>query len=133
MPGLSLRQAAQQAAVSKSTILRALQSGRLSGTRTDDGGWSIDPAELHRVYPVRSAQRSGTDAPGQDAPAHEPAGTPGVAALETEVRMLREMLAKLEAAQADMREDRDRWRAMAEDQSRRFLSDHRPWWRRMAG
>jgi len=61
MAGLSLREAAQQARTSKSTILRAIQSGRLSATRTDDGGYSIDPAELCRVYPPRP------DAPDQSA------------------------------------------------------------------
>lgn len=51
MTMLGLRQAAQQAGVSKSTILRAIRAGRLSGTRTEDGGYAIDPAELFRVYP----------------------------------------------------------------------------------
>jgi len=54
MTTFSLRQAAQEAGTSKSTILRAIQSGRLSATRTDDGGYSIDPAELFRVYPPKS-------------------------------------------------------------------------------
>ncbi len=54
MTSFSLRQAAQQAGTSKSTILRAIQSGRLSATRTDDGGYSISPAELFRVYPPKS-------------------------------------------------------------------------------
>ena len=54
MTAFSLRQAAQEAGTSKSTILRAIQSGRLSATRTDEGGYSIDPAELFRVYPPKS-------------------------------------------------------------------------------
>ena len=69
MAALSLRQAAQQAGVSKSTILRAIQKGRVSSTRTADGGHAIDPAELARVYPGATAQRTSTDAMGQDAPA----------------------------------------------------------------
>src|SRR3954469_14369338 len=54
MTTFGLRQAAQEAGTSKSTILRAIQSGRLSATRTDDGGYSIEPAELFRVYPPKS-------------------------------------------------------------------------------
>jgi excisionase family DNA binding protein len=50
MPGLSLREAAKQVNVSKSTILRAVRSGRMSAARTEDGEYSIDPAELFRVY-----------------------------------------------------------------------------------
>src|SRR3712207_9361709 len=76
MAGLSLREAAQQARTSKSTILRAIQSGRLSATRTDDGGHSIDPAELFRVYsPKGSAvalERTGDPGGGQDATAVGP-------------------------------------------------------------
>jgi hypothetical protein len=50
--GYSLGQAAKAAGVSKTSIGRAIASGRLSATRTDAGGWAIDPAELSRVYPV---------------------------------------------------------------------------------
>src|SRR3954447_24895228 len=48
---LSLRSAAVQAGVSKTTIVRAIRAGRLSAPRNDDGGYAIDPAELFRVYP----------------------------------------------------------------------------------
>jgi excisionase family DNA binding protein len=58
MAELSLREAAQQAGTSKSTILRAVKAGRLSATRDDDGGYRIDPAELHRVYPWSAPRRA---------------------------------------------------------------------------
>ena len=51
MTSLSLREAAEQAGTSKSTIWRAIRAGRLSATRTDDGGFAIDPAELFRAFP----------------------------------------------------------------------------------
>ena len=50
MASLSLREAAEQAGSSKSTIWRAIKSGRMSVTRLDDGGFAIDPAELFRVF-----------------------------------------------------------------------------------
>ncbi len=52
MATFSLREAAEQAGTSKSTIFRAIKGGRLSAARTDDGGFAIDPAELFRVYTV---------------------------------------------------------------------------------
>jgi len=67
MTKLSLRQAADQVGASKSTILRAIQNGRLSAARTDDGRYAIDPAELFRVYGDRIAQQSEEDAGGQGA------------------------------------------------------------------
>src|SRR5215471_11471995 len=49
--GYSLGQAAKAAGRSKTTIHRAVKSGKLFASRTEDGGWSIDPAELSRAYP----------------------------------------------------------------------------------
>src|SRR6516164_2656805 len=48
----SLAQAAKASGKSKPTIARAIKAGRISAARSEDGAYSIDPAELHRVYPV---------------------------------------------------------------------------------
>ena len=46
----------------KSAILRAIESGKISVTRDENGEWQIDPAELHRIYPpLRSATMQGND------------------------------------------------------------------------
>lgn len=50
--GYTLGQAAKAVGRSKPTIQRSIKSGRLSATLKDDGSYEIDPAELHRVYPV---------------------------------------------------------------------------------
>jgi excisionase family DNA binding protein len=119
MAGLSLREAAQQARTSKSTILRAIQSGRLSAARTDDGGYSIDPAELCRVYPPR---------PEPEPSADQTAGQGATGALTEAATELRIRNAQLEAGfnalkaileaekkhLEEVREDRDRWAAQAE-------------------
>jgi len=36
---------------SKSTILRAIRTGKISAEKDVHGQWTIEPAELHRVYP----------------------------------------------------------------------------------
>src|SRR5215469_1767571 len=46
----TLGQAARAVGKSKPTIARAIQTGRLSASRTDSGTFVIDPAELHRVF-----------------------------------------------------------------------------------
>lgn len=48
---LTLRQAAELTGKSKSTLTRAIKSGRLSASRDGDGMYAIDPAELARAYP----------------------------------------------------------------------------------
>lgn len=47
----SLKQAAGATGKTKTTILRAIQTGKLSATKDAMGAWQLDPAELHRVYP----------------------------------------------------------------------------------
>ena len=52
MPVYSLAKAAAVAGRSRSTVLRAIQTGRLSAVRdATTGEWSIDASELARVYP----------------------------------------------------------------------------------
>lgn len=137
MTQLSLREAAQQARTSKSTILRAIQKGRLSATRTDDGGYSIQPAELFRVYPPKAKavalDHCADQSVGQDAPAN---ATPPVASdalklavMETELAALKEMVSELKQA-------RDDWKAQAERLAitgPAKTEQGRPWWRRLAG
>jgi hypothetical protein len=46
----TLGQAAKATGKSKSTVLKAIKSGRISGKKNDIGDWEIEPAELYRVY-----------------------------------------------------------------------------------
>src|SRR3954454_13955697 len=46
----SLKQAADATGRTKPTILRAIQTGKISATKSAMGEWEIDPAELHRGY-----------------------------------------------------------------------------------
>ncbi len=120
---LSLGQAARMCGKPKTTIARAIASGRLSAGRNDIGGYAIDPAELGRVYPFPApgSTTSATDA----APGVLVRDAPPDATTDALVSTLREVL-------ADMRQDRDHWRDVA---TRLALTDQRPrsWWRRLAG
>ena len=121
MTVLGLRQAAQQAGVSKSTILRAIRAGRLSATRTEDGGYAIDPAELFRVYPPDvAAQRSARQGVGRGLPdgATEVSASAEVisrvAVQEAELAGAQQLIAFLRTQIDDLRSDRDGWRQQAE-------------------
>jgi hypothetical protein len=119
MTSFSLRQAAQEAGTSKSTVLRAIQSGRLSATRTDDGGYSIDPAELFRVYPSKPAADQVVDRfAGQDATAPTPAGMTDLlmrqAQLEAALSGVQAILDVERRRAEELRTERDRWAAQAE-------------------
>lgn len=97
-------QAAKATGVSKATITRALQSGKISGLKDDSGSWSIDPVELHRVFPPIASEPPATPAVKQDA-TPEKVNQTGV--LERENQMLREAL-------IEARQERDRWHQIAE-------------------
>jgi len=49
---LSLSEAAAATGLNKTTVLRSIKSGKISGTRDPLGQWRLDAAELHRVYPL---------------------------------------------------------------------------------
>ena len=62
---MSLSGAARASGLSKSTLSRAIKSGRLSARRTESGGgWLVDTAELFRAYPAAAVR---PDAPHDEA------------------------------------------------------------------
>ena len=99
--GLSAREAAKAAGKAVTTITRAIESGKLSAQRTDGGGYDIEPAELFRAFPKIS---SATPQELQHATRED---TGENKALQREVELLREAL-------SDARQERDRWRDMAD-------------------
>lgn len=56
MKNLSLREAVKLFDVSRPTLTKALNSGKLSGVRNHKGQWEISPSEVTRVYRPRSAE-----------------------------------------------------------------------------
>lgn len=109
----SLSEAAKVAGQSKSTIWRAVKSGRVSATRADGGDYQIDPAELHRVFPIVGTGQGRDTAASvkQDATALERAET---AALQAQIDSLRQIGELLRTELDDVRKDRDAWRSQAD-------------------
>ena len=138
MAMLGLREAARQAGVNKTTVLRAIRGGRLSARKGEGGGYVIDPAELFRVYPPQpepsdvhpGAHRGADESGGRDAPPSDEPDAPD--ATEWRVRTAR-LEAQLEAAQRERRiledalqharAERDRWAAQAERLARGTSGD----------
>lgn len=116
---LSLNKAAKTCGRAKSTILVAIRSGRLSAPKDERGRYSIDPAELHRVFPFKSGEHQEPDTNRSGEPQSTPTQNhPNTNGLEREVELLREMLEKAET-------NADHWRKMAERQQA-ILEDKRP-------
>lgn len=123
MTALSLSQAAKLTGKSKSTINRAVKSGKISATRHDDGSYSIETSELTRAFDTGTHgadQRSSTALVGTD----------GDTLLKQRIEALEQLLEREREVTADLKEDRDRWR----QQATALLADQRPqqqrnWWR----
>jgi excisionase family DNA binding protein len=118
---LSLSQAARLTGKSKSTINRAIKSGKLSATRHDDGTYSINAAELARGFQISTPY-------GSEWIDTEPKSHPNrTALLEAEIAALKAAREQDREIIADLREDRDAWK----QQATALLaapSKHRRWW-----
>lgn len=52
----SLSDAAKATGKNKTTIQRAIKNGKISAAKAASGAYEIDPSELHRVFPLATAQ-----------------------------------------------------------------------------
>jgi hypothetical protein len=127
MATIGLSEAARLTGKPRSTIHRAMASGRLSYTLSADGARLIDPAELERVWPAGPQRNtSASDAwDNSQHAAHRPASG--------EIRELRARLVDKDAVIDDLRRRLD----VADEERRRLtaiLADQRTappkvsWW-----
>jgi len=129
----TLAAAATSVGLNKTTILRAIKSGKISAQMDAHGHWRIEPAELHRVYPP-VAGLAGNNGAVQREAAFEAVAA---AELQFKVALTGQRLSDLKADLEDMRNQRNAWQAQAE---RLALTDQRTqpaqqqrsrwWWRR---
>lgn len=55
MGNISIREAVKQFQVSRPTLTKALNSGKVSGEKNGKGTWMVETSELNRVYEVRAS------------------------------------------------------------------------------
>ena len=123
----TLNEAAKAVGKSKTTIHRAIKSGKISASKLDSGAYAIDPSELHRVFQNGTAER---DIRNDKEQAKTTSGTADIRLEMLEKERERERQ-QLEETIADLREDRDKWR----QQATALLEDKRPkgFWARISG
>ena len=124
---LTLGQAAKAAKRSKTTISRAIASGRLSAARDPAGNWAIEPVELFRAFPPAMPQEQAPERP------REPLPQPSAAtAMEQLVQELRARLAYKHAQIEDFRRERDRLLSIVEQREQLALPapSRWRWWSR---
>ncbi len=124
---VGLKRASELTGKNQSTIHRAMKSGRISYSTNDSGERLIDTAELHRVFPIHSAQNIEACKVAPELQCNDTQLVQLRTQLEVErvkTSMLEARLKALEEDKTDLRIDRDRWRAQAE-QANLLLTDQR--------
>ena len=118
----TLGDAAKAVGKSKTTLHRAIKSGRISAAKSEDGSYSIDPSELHRVFPPVTGATP-TDVFLRNDTEHQSNTLETLRIqLELQEKERERERALLQETIADLREDRDKWR----QQATALLEDHRP-------
>ena len=96
--------AAKAVGKTKSTITKAIASGKLSAIKNDNGAWEIDASELYRVYPPTPLETVKTE---QNNTLKETDGN------SKEIEALERLLKAAEEQIDDLKADRDEWRKQA--------------------
>jgi hypothetical protein len=96
----TLGEATKATGLSKTSLHRAIKSGRISAIKTENGSYEIDPAELHRVFPIAANRNSSSN--------HD-LEQDGTSKISTETGVLRRELELL-------REERERERGQLSEQ-----------------
>lgn len=122
MVKLSLNKAAKEAGIAKSTLLDALNNGRMSADKNEKGHWEIDPSELFRVFPKASSYNP--EKPIKT-PLENHQKTVQNSALEIEVKMLREQIELMDAERERERSQLTDQIEALKEQAERQSADHR--------
>jgi hypothetical protein len=119
----TLGQAAKATGKGKTTIQRAVAKGLISAEKGRNGEYQIDPAELHRVFPMRNSETVSRNAAWNETrPREDP--TEHIA----QIKALEDMLAREREALDEVRADRDAWKQQATALLSGSLKSRRRWW-----
>jgi hypothetical protein len=154
---ITLGNAAKQLGISKPALSKAISRGHLSAQKREDGSFSIDPAELmrwwegarHRFQPPPVLEFQGTTASenSENGPDNgdgsDPEANARLAALEEQVKGLRELLDEVKRSRDQAESDRDHWRDQAaravkalpapDAKSDSESASRLTWWQRLVG
>ena len=135
----SLSEAAKATGKNKTTIQRAIKSGKISASKGDGGSYEIDPSELHRVFPPTVAHRDAQHMQSNDTQqakfAPESSYIDRVVELEKELAVAHERANGLEAQKDQMADTINDLRKRLDSSETRvtaLLADNSPkrssWW-----
>lgn len=105
----TLGEAAKATGISKASISRAINSGRISAIKNEVGSFSIEPVELHRVYPPKSSAMVSETLSGTVRNTNSDAGnTPDTSVLQARLDAALEQIRDRDGTIGDLRQRLDR-------------------------
>jgi hypothetical protein len=123
----TLGEATKATGISKTSLHRAIKSGRISAKKKDDGSYEIDPSELHRVYPAVEQGNSSDNSVLEQTVTPETLVETEV--LRREVQLLRERLTDKDEMIGDLKGRLDQSEQERREKDRQLtalLTDQRP-------
>jgi hypothetical protein len=110
----TLAQAAKATGLTKAAIQKSIKKGRVSAHRNDFGHYAIDPAELHRVYPV--VDNRAVESKREETAVHRQVITSEqvrIKELETQLAMKDQLFEMKDQLLEQVKAERDHWRQQA--------------------
>lgn len=114
MAKVGAQRAAELTGRSKSTVQRAMKSGKLSYEVDNNGRRVIDVAELDRAFGLMPQDAERRDQAAVEAELEKAAQTLEMERLKMRVRMLEEQLETTKDSMEDLKEQRDQWQKQAQ-------------------
>jgi excisionase family DNA binding protein len=111
----TLGQAAKATGLSKPTLSEAIKKGKISAVKNENGSFSIDPAELHRVYPPVASPASKEEIETEHLLTHDLTGK--IMVLEAQVKAASDLKDQIAAERDDLRTERNRLLGVIEQQA----------------
>lgn len=118
----TLGTAAKATGKSKTTIQRAVKKGLISASKGKNGRYSIDPSELHRIFPMVSNDTVTKPSQMDTSRPHDETLT------QVKIEALKAMLEREREALTEMRSDRDAWKQQATSLLGAPEKKSRGWW-----
>ena len=110
----TLGEAAIACGKSKSTLSKAIKSGKISAFKNDHGAFEIEPSELFRLYPPTppTIEQNTIETVGVEQK-ETPKNTNNIEMLEAKLQMANERIDELKLDKEKLEIDKEQWRQQA--------------------
>jgi len=119
---ITLTEAVEITGKSKSTLTRAITSGKLSATRSEDGKtYEVDQSELARVFPLVTANHGSPDDSPQMTNIESLSAGVELELVQAQIAEIKQMhrreVDRMEAQIEDLKQEREDWKTQASNQT----------------